>query len=618
MGVRGIARDLAAAGVGTLTPQAIQPVEGRFANPVPIRVEDGSGCGAFAGRLIRGVRNGPSPDWLQQRLKAVGLRPISALVDITNFFSLDQARPLHVYDCAKLQGGIVVRAGPGGEQFLALNDKEYTSTADDCVIADDSGAIGLGGVVGGESTGVDEHTTDVLLECAWFQPERIAATGRRHQIVTDARARFERGVDPLALEDMVEAATRMILDLCGGEPSTVTLAAAQEWQAVVTPRLVPFRHARVQALAGLDVPPAEQDDILARLGFRVEGSQVTAPGWRSDIDGEADLVEEIARIHGFDKLPATPLDRAAGVAKPTATRAQLLERRVRRTAAARGLDEAVNWSFISDKEAAEFGGGEWRLANPISEELKVMRPSLVPGLIAAARRNLDRGALSVRLFELGRRYLGDAEHPTLTLILAGESRARGWQTGKARQVDSFDAKAETLALLEAAGVPVANLQVFADAGPTWHPGRSAKLGLGPKTLVASFGELHPRLGKSLDAPAGAVAAEIYLDVIPVARSAERSRAAFRPPALQAVTRDFAFLVPKELAADTLARAIRGADKAAITSVRVFDRFDSADGLSLAFEVTLQPIEKSFTDDQIGALAERIVAAAEKLGARLRG
>jgi len=329
------------------------------------------------------------------------------------------------------------------------------------------------------------------------------------------------------------------------------------------------------------------------------------------------LVEEVARITGFDQIPSTPLKRNPGVAKPTATRSQLVERRVRRTAAARGLDEAVTWSFISEGEADAFGGSEWRLANPISEDMKVMRPSLLPGLIAAARRNIDRGASSVRLFELGRRYLGDAEHPTLSLLLAGEKRSRAWQTGKAPPFDAFDAKGEALALLEAAGAPVEKLQIFADAGPTWHPGRSASLRLGPKTIVARLGELHPALQKRLDAPAGAVAAEIYLDAIPVPRSNGRARAAYAPPALQAIARDFAFIVPAELSADSLARAIRGSDKAAITGVRLFDRFETADALSLAFEVTLQPLEKSFTDAEIGEISKRVVAAVEKLGARLR-
>jgi len=277
----------------------------------------------------------------------------------------------------------------------------------------------------------------------------------------------------------------------------------------------------------------------------------------------------------------------------------------------------VTWSFISEDEAEAFGGADWILANPISEDMKVMRPSLLPGLIAAGRRNIDRGIPSVRLFEVGRRYLGDAEHPTLSLLLAGDKQGRGWQSGKAKSFDPFDAKAEALALLDAAGAPVANLQVFPDAGATWHPGRSARLGLGPKTILASFGELHPGLLKRLDAPAGTVAAEIYLDAIPAPRSSDRARAAYAPPPLQAVSRDFAFIVPADLPADNLLRAIRGADKAAITGARLFDRFEKGGELSLAFEVTLQPVEKSFTDEQIGEISQRIVAAAEKLGARLR-
>jgi phenylalanyl-tRNA synthetase beta chain len=623
-GVNGIARDLATAGLGRQTDRGrYDVIEGRFACPVSIRIEEGSGCRVFWGRVIRGVRNGPSPDWLQQRLKAVGLRPISALVDITNFFTLDRARPLHVYDLAKLEGGIVARRGRAGDRFLALNDKEYEATRDDCVIADDSGAIGFGGVIGGESTGVDENTTDVLLECAWFEPEAVAATGRRHGIISDARARFERGVDTASLSSGIEYGTAMILELCGGEPSEPRIATDHVDESFFTLGMKPYRPSRLKTLGGIDLDADAQRAILARLGFvdmdlsDPERWQVRPPSWRPDIDGEADLVEEVARIHGYDKVPSTPLDRAAGVARPTATRSQLVERRVRRAAAARGLDEAVTWSFISEAEAAEFGGSEWRLANPISEDMKLMRPSLLPGLIAAARRNLDRGAQSARLFEIGRRYLGDAEHPTLSLLLAGEARPRGWKAGKAAPFDAFDAKAEALALLDAAGAPTENLQVFPDAGPTWHPGRSATLRLGPKTIVASFGELHPKLQKSLDAPPGAVAAEIYLDAIPAGRSAGRARAAYAPPSLQAITRDFAFIVPADLTAADLVRAIRGADKTAITAARVFDRFEKDGELSLAIEITLQPQEKSFTDAQIGDVSKRIVAAAEKLGARLR-
>ena len=646
LGVDGVARDLAAAGLGQFKFHPYQAIEGSFEPEPKVVVESGSGCYVFWRRVIRGVRNGPSPEWLQQRLKAVGLRPISALVDITNFFSIDQARPLHVYDVAKLTGHITARRGRPGESFLALNGKEYEPTAEDCVIADESGAIGFGGVIGGESTGVDEHTTEVLLECAWFDPAIVAATGRRHGIVTDARARFERGIDPVKLSTAIETAAQMVLDLCGGEVSEPRISGEfpKDGYPNRMPRLI-HRPERVRSLGGIDVPAKEQLAILGRLGFNAVDAEdseswesederlawreklkaagedawiVMVPTWRPDVDGQADIVEEIARIYGFDKLPSTPLEREPGVAHATATRTQLIERRVRRTAAARGLDEAVTWSFISEKEAEQFGGGEWRIANPISEDMKIMRPSLLPGLIAATQRNINRGATSVRLFEIGRRYLGDAEHPTLSLIMAGDRTPRDWQTGKATDFSAFDVKAEVMALLDAAGAPIANLQVVADAGATWHPGRSATLRLGPKTVIAAFGELHPRLVAEHDVPGGAIAAEIYLDSIPAQRSTSRARPAYNPPALQAVVRDFAFVVPAELTAESLVRTVRGADKANITAVRVFDRYQPKDGdLSLAFEVTLQPGEKSFTEAEIAEISKRIVAAAEKLGARLR-
>ena len=646
MGVDGIARDLAAAGLGQFKHRSYEVLGGDYSDQPKVTVEPESGCYVFWRRLIRGVGNGPSPDWLQQRLKAVGLRPISALVDITNYFSIDQARPLHVYDVKKLNGDIVVRRGRKGDRFLALNGKEYEPTGDDCVISDSSGAIGLGGVIGGETTGVDETTTDVLLECAWFDPARIAATGQRHAVFTDARARFERGIDPVKLSTAIETAAKMIVDLCGGEVAQPTISGAFPGDGYPNVlRHVVHRPARVAELGGVDVAPEEQVAILGRLGFNAVDAEdsdswsseaerlsarealhaagggawiVRVPTWRPDVDGPADLVEEITRIYGYDQVPSTPLERAPGVARPTATRAQLVERRARRTAAARGLDEAVTWSFISEAEAAAFGGSDWRLANPISEELKVMRPSLLPGLIAAAGRNHDRGAATVRLFEVGRRYLGDAEHATLGLLLSGNRRDRHWQTGKAQSFDAYDAKAEVVAVLEAAGAPVDSLQVVPDAGPTWHPGRSATLRLGPKTILAAFGELHPKLQKSLDAPEGAVAAEVYLDAIPPARATARARSVYAPPALQSITRDFAFFVPAELTADALVRAIRGADKLAITAVRLFDRFEGKDGLSLAVEVTLQPGDKSFTEPEIADISKRIIAAAEKLDGKLRG
>lgn len=613
MGVRGIARDLAAAGMGTLKPLAVPQIEGSFESPVGIAIEDKDGCPAFFGRAIRGVTNGASPDWMQQRLKAAGQRPISALVDITNYVMLEHGRPAHAYDIAKLTGGLTARAARAGEKVLALNEKEYVLQPFMTVIADERQVHDIGGIMGGEDSGVSETTTDVMLEVAYFTPERIARTGQALGLTSDARSRFERGVDPAFLDEGLAILSGLILDICGGEPS----AAIHVGEPPVERRTISFDFGRTKALSGIDVPEQRQREILESLGVEVNGNEITVPTWRRDVEGPADLVEEVARIEGFDKVPSTPLDRAPGVARPTATRSQLAERRVRRMAAARGLDEAVTWSFISERDADAFGGAEWRLANAISEDLKVMRPSLLPGLIAASRRNLDRGASSVRLFEIGRRYLGDAEHSTLSLILAGERRGREWQSGKPQPFDAFDAKAEVSALLEAAGAPVANLQVFPDAGPNWHPGRSAKLGLGPKTIVASFGELHPKLQKLLDAPAGAVAAEIYLDAIPASRAAGRARSAYSPPALQAITRDFAFIVPAGVTADALLRSIRGSDKAVITGVRLFDRFESADGLSLAFEVTLQPAEKSFTDEQIGEISRRIVAAAEKLGARLR-
>jgi phenylalanyl-tRNA synthetase beta chain len=614
MGVRGIARDLAAAGMGTLKPLAVPQIQGSFDCPVPIRIEDLDGCPAFFGRAIRGVTNGPSPEWMQRRLKAAGQRPISALVDITNYVMLDHGRPAHAYDIAKLSGGLTARAAREGETVLALNEKQYELQPFMTVIADDAQVHDIGGIMGGDDSGVGEETTDVMLEVAYFTPERIAQTGQALGLTSDARSRFERGVDPAFLDDGLAILTGLIIDICGGEPS----AALHVGTPPVERRTIRFDFGRTKALGGIDVPEQRQRAILESLGFELDGTEVTVPTWRRDVEGPADLVEEVARIEGYDTVPATPLERAPGVAKPTATRSQSIERRVRRTAAARGLDEAVTWSFISEKEADAFGGAEWRLANPISEEMKVMRPSLLPGLIAAARRNLDRGASSVRLFELGRRYLGDAEHPTLGLLLAGERSPRAWQSGKARPFDVFDAKAEVTALLEAADAPVANLQVFPDAGPTWHPGRSARLGLGPKTIVASFGELHPGLHKQIDAPAGAVAAEIYLDALPAPRSSGRARAAYAPPALQSVTRDFAFVVPAELPAGDLLRAIRGADKAAINDVRLFDRFATPDGLSLAFEVTLQPVERSFSEEQLADISRCVVAAAEKLGARLRG
>ena len=617
MGVHGIARDLAAAGLGKLKPLEVPNIEGSFDSPIEIRIEDPDGCPAFYGRTMRGLTNGNSPEWMQRRLKAAGQRPISALVDITNYVMLDHGRPAHAYDVKTLTGAVVARRANEGETIVALNEKAYTLTSEMTVIADDNGAHDIGGIMGGEHSGVSPDTDQVLLEVAYFSPERIAKTGQALTLTSDARSRFERGVDPAFLDGGLAIITRLILDICGGEASRVTHAG----QPPVEEKRVAFAPKRAATLGGIDVPDGEQIAILERLGFKIEGGEAIVPSWRRDVDGSADLVEEVVRIVGYDSIISTPLPRGAegtwGVAKATATRGQMMERRIRRAAAARGLDEAINWSFISEGEAALFGGAHHVLANPISEEMKHMRPSLIPGLAAATRRNADRGASSMRLFEVGRRYLADGEKPTVGLLLAGERSPRGWQDGKARGFDAFDAKAEVLALLDAAGVPVANLQLTMDAGPTWHPGRSAKLGLGPK-ILAAFGELHPRVAKALDAPAGTVAAELYLDMIPAPRGRERARPAFAPPTLQPLTRDFAFLVPADLSADILVRAVRAADKALIAATRVFDRYQGEQGLSLAVEVTLQPVDKSLTDGEIGEVSGKIVAAAAKLGANLRG
>ena len=614
LGVRGIARDLAAAGLGTLKPLQVPAIEGSFDNPIKIRIEDADGCPAFYGRTVRGLSNGVSPEWMQRRLQSAGQRPISALVDITNYVMLDLGRPSHAYDVMTLSGAVVARQAREGERVVALSEKEYALEPGMTVIADDKGVHDIGGIMGGEHSGVSHTTSEVLLEVAYFTPERIARTGQTLSLTSDARSRFERGVDPTFLDDGLAILTGLILDICGGEASRVTRAG----QPPLEQKRVLFDPALTRGLGGIDVPDAEQSAILGRLGFSVQDGVALVPSWRRDIDGPADLVEEVARIAGYDRIQSTPLPRDQGVARPTATRGQLAERRVRRAAAARGLDEAVTWSFIGEGDAALFGGAAHVLANPISEEMKHMRPSLVPGLAAAARRNVDRGASSIRLFEVGRRYLADAERPTVGVLLAGDRQSRSWQSGKAKPFDAFDAKTEAMALLEAAGAPVGNLQLSMGAGENWHPGRSATLGLGPKTILAAFGELHPRVAKALDLPAATVAAEIYLDAIPAPRSADRARAAFTPPALQSITRDFAFLVPDGLSADALVRAVRGADKTVITGARLFDRYEGEHGLSLAVEVTLQPREKSFTDAQIAELSKKVVAAAEKLRATLRG
>ena len=618
MGVRGIARDLAAKGLGRLKslPEAyrVKSFDVPRAGPGPdVRTDDPVGCPAFFACSVSGVANGAAHEWLRRKLSAVGQRPISALVDITNFIMLDLGRPLHVYDRAKLAGALTARKAIDGEHVVALNGKIYALDATMTVIADDTHVHDIGGIMGGAESGCSAETTDVLIECAFFDPAGIARTGQKLMLTSDARTRFERGVDPGFLDEGLEIASYLVLELCGGTASAVTRAGTPP----LAERQIAFDPARTRALAGVDIPTGEQAAILTRLGFAVstrDRGMVAVPSWRRDIDGPADLVEEIVRIHGLSHVPSTPLPRAEGVARPTATPAQRTERRLRRALAGRGLNEAITWSFIAPAAAEPFGGAAWTLANPISTELAAMRPSLIPGLLAAARRNLDRGEAGVRLFEVGRRYTSTGERATAAILLAGTARARDWRTGSTNEFNAFDAKTEAFAALAAAGAPVERLTVLPPDDPWFHPGRSGRLALG-KAIVATFGELHPRLAGDLRL--AVVVAEIYLDALPPAR-ARRARPAYVPPALQPLTRDFAFVVAADTAAETLLRAVRGADKVAVTSVALFDRFDLGDGrVSLAVTVTFQPGAKSFTDVEIEALSATIVAAAAKAGAALR-
>lgn len=625
MGVMGIARDLAAAGLGRFKPVDVPEIAGTYPCPVEVRTDDPEGCPAFYGRVIKGVKNGPSPDWMQARLKAAGQRPISALVDCTNYLMLACGRPAHAYDLAKLTGAVVARRARDGETVTALNGKSYALSAGMTVIADEAGVHDIGGIMGGEHSGCSDETTDVLLEIAYFDPVRIAQTGQALALTSDARTRFERGVDPAFLDAGLALLTDLIVLTCGGEPSH----AVRVGSPPLATKQIAYDPSLCGALGGIAVPAEAQRAILTALGFAVEADwRVTVPTWRPDIAGWPDLVEEVVRIHGLDNVASAPLPRADGVARPTATPVQKLERRLRRAAAARGLNEAVTWSFLPEAEASHFADGNqglWSLANPISEEMKVMRPSLLPGLLGAVRRNSARGAAGLRLFEIGRRYLrGEGgqsdERLTLGLVLAGEKAPRGWASGKAQAFDAFDAKAEALALLAEAGAPVENLQVMGEAGGQFHPGQSATLRLGPKTVLARFGMLHPATLKAFDIDLPVAAVELFLDAIPPKKGPSGfARPAYAPPALQAVTRDFAFLVDAAVPAGELVRAVRGADKANITAVRLFDRFAMPDGtLSLAVEVTLQPAEKSYDEAELKAIAERITSAATKLGAVLRG
>ena len=633
-GVAGVARDLAAAGLGALITPTPAPVKGEFASPQKIELEFPAGaeeaCPCFAGRYVRGVKNGPSPQWLQERLRAIGLRPINALVDITNYLSYDRARPLHVYDADKLSGVIRARLGRKGERYLALDGKTYEADETMTVIADDNAVLGFGGIMGGEDTGCTEDTVNVFIECAYFDPLRTAKTGRKTGINSDARHRFERGVDPNFITPGLEMATQLVLDFCGGTPSETEIAGA----VPAFEKTVLYPTTEVQRLTGMNVDPEGQERILSALGFTVRKSdpwQVDVPSWRPDIEGKADLVEEIARIVGFDHLPTATLPLMNAVEVPKLTPAQERRGRVRRALAARGGLEAVTWSFTDEKHASLFRSADelkaagLYLANPISSDLGVMRSSILPNLIAALQRNADRGRADLGLFEVAPTYESDAPdgHKDAAAGARRLDPPRHWATASYTEDGVFLAKADALAAFDAAGAPVASLQTAAPGPDYFHPGRSGFLQLGPGKKLAAFGEIHPRVLTEMDVDGPVFGFEIFLDAIPAAR---KKSVKTKPPLdasdLLPVKRDFAFVCDEDVAADALIKAVRGADKTMITDVALFDIFQGKgvpDGKkSLALEVTLQPREKTLTDAEIDLISKRILAQAEKAtGAQLR-
>jgi phenylalanyl-tRNA synthetase beta chain len=626
-GVNGIARDLAAVDLGALKERAPKPVKGQFPCPVSVTLDFGQShslCRAFALRMVRGVKNGPSPSWLQKRLTAIGLRPINALVDITNFITYDRGRPLHVFDANKVKGNLVVRRARNGEQLLALDGKTYTLDNAMCVIADDNGPESLSGIMGGEHSGCDASTTNVLVESALWEPLNIAQTGRKLGINSDARYRFERGVDPNFMVPGLELATQMVIELTGGTPSEVTIAGRAE----APDKVIDFPPSELKRLAGLDLPFPEMRRVLQKLGFAVAGQdqrvKVAAPSWRPDVEGKADIVEEIVRIVGVDRIPSTPFDRGAAPRKPVLTTLQVRTRKARRALAARGLTEAVTWSFIAKPQAELFGGGSTALAlaNPIAAELSDMRPSLIPGLIAAAQRNADRGFPDVALFEVGQVFRGDQPDDQLTAA-CGVRRAlakasgigRQWSS-KAADVDAFDVKGDALAVLAGAGAPAQAMQIL-PGGPAWfHPGRSGIIQIGPQNVLGHFGELHPRILEALDAEGPLVAFEVILERIPEGKArATRAKAVLDLSAFQPVTRDFAFVVDRAVKAGDIVRTAQAVDRKLIASVSVFDVYEGQ-GIepgkkSVAIAVTIQPRDKTMTEQEIDALGAKIVAEVGK-------
>jgi len=633
-GVSGIARDLGATDIGDFKDRPPKPVKGTFPCPVKVTLDFGQThplCPAFSLRLVKGVKNGVSPNWLEKRLTAIGLRPINALVDITNFITFDRGRPLHVFDAAKVHGNLTVRRARRGETLLALDGKTYELDAAMCVIADDKGVESLAGVIGGEATGCSEATTDVLIESALWDPLNIADTGRKLAINSDARYRFERGVDPNFMLPGLELATQMVMELCGGTPSEVVVAG----DPLPKETIIDFPLTELPRLTGMKLSLPEVRRVLEKLGFLAAGQnelvKVAVPSWRPDVHGRADIVEELVRIVGVDKVPSTPFPRGADARKSVLTPIQNRTRKARRALAARGLTEAVTWSFVSKREAELFGGGSAPLAlvNPIAAELSDMRPSLIPGLVMAAQRNAHRGYPDVALFEVGQIFKGDKPEDQFTAaaslrraLAKGSGIGRHWSS-KVAPVDAFDAKADAFAVLSAAGAPMQALQVV-PGGPAWfHPGRSGTIQIGPHTVLGSFGELHPRAVEALNAEGPLAACEVILEKIPEPKAkATRAKPALELSPFQPVERDFAFVVDRGVNASDIVRAAQSIDKKLIINVTVFDVYEGK-GIdpgkkSIAIAVTIQPREKTMTDAEIDALGQKIIAEVRrKTGGMLR-
>ncbi|ARO22130.1 phenylalanine--tRNA ligase subunit beta [Rhizobium sp. S9] len=628
--IHGIARDLAASGLGTLKtrPAPSYAIEGETPVKLTLDLDDPRLCPGFALRLVRGVRNGPSPRWMQQRLTAIGLRPINALVDITNYMTFDQGRPIHVFDAAKIKGSLTVRRAREGETVLALDQREYKLGPNNVVIADEQGIESIGGIMGGEHSGCDDDTVDVLIESALWDPMNIAKSGRSLGIITDARYRFERGVDPEYMVPGLERTTELVLELCGGTAARAEIVGYHGYE----PKVVDFPYSEVKRLTGLDVSNEESNTILTRLGFTVSGSgervSVAVPSWRPDVDGKADLVEEVMRIHGVDNIKPAPLESHSAVNGKILTTLQIRTRAAKRALAARGMLEAVTWSFIPEEHAKLFGGGSpaLKLANPIAAEMSDMRPSLLPGLLTAAQRNADKGYADVAIFEVSgtyendrpegqRRVAGGIRRGTASLAGAG----RMWSNtakGGGKPVDVFDAKADALAVIEACGLPMGNIQIE-QGGPEWyHPGRSGTIKIGPKIVLGYFGEFHPLMLEALDVSGALCGFEVYLDAMAEPKKkATRTKPALDLSPFQAVKRDFAFVVDKTVESGAIVKAATGADRKLITGVTVFDIFEGASvgegKKSVAIEVQIQPVDRTLTDEDFEALTQRIVASVTK-------